>query len=287
MRTIDKDGHRVNHWRDLNDLLTGIQHPTTMAEYHRSSIVGATKDTGGLSFADAITMARRGWRDGTSEINKLRAKIAATLEGSIPQLRPQYNVTGRFIDMGAALSGAPEFMGTLVDSGHRMRSPLAQRLHIVMQVAASGTVSHETFMRRGAAVAVLVDVLERFGVRCRIDVNKATAKETGNDADTLENVLTVKEDNEPLSLDKLAFMLGHVATLRRLFWAAQEHEDDKVRRKFGIGRDMGCYGMPGEASDKGDIYVGRILTAADWDEDFTFAWLESTLIKQGIALERK
>lgn len=286
MRTLDKDGHRVNHWTDLGELLGAIQRPTTMAEYHRASIVGPDKYTDGVNFPDAITMARRGWRQGTSEIERLRAKIAAQIEGSIPQLRPNWDVTGRFIDIGAAMSGVPECMGTLVDNGRRFKAPLAQRVHIVMQLAASGAVTHETFMRRGAAVVVMVDILERFGIRCRVDINKSTTNRTLPDSETLENVVTVKLDNEPMSIDKMAFLLGHVATLRRIFWAVQEHETDDVRRQFGIGRDMGNYGLPGEASNKGDIYVGRILSQNDWEEDFTFAWLEATLIKQGIALER-
>ena len=138
-----------------------------------------------------------------------------------------------------------------------------------------------------AAVVVLVDTLERHGIRCQVDVVKSTTNKV-DDGPTLENYLTVKEFNEQVDIGTLAYFVGHESTLRRLFWSVQEHEPLAERMKYGIGFDTrGSYGFPGEASDKGELYIGRLISPRDWDEAFTMAWLQATLKRHGIVLESK
>jgi hypothetical protein len=81
------------------------------------------------------------------------------------------------------------------------------------------------------------------------------------------------------------YFTGHASALRRLVFSLAEHEDNVTRKRFGIGQDMGSYGLPGEASERGDIYLPRMLSSADWSEGLTLAWLTKTMREQGIVLQ--
>ena len=254
-----------------------------MADNYRASITGTDRFTGTASLDDAIMLARRGWPDGLKTIERLRAEIDKALAGKVPVNEPSFDISGDWLDVGRYLSGEPENFGTMVDYGKRTDAPIASIIRLVVNVATSAPIGEQTTLTRGAAAIVLVDMLERHGIRVRVDLVDVTTNHTKTEA--LENYVTVKEEGEPVNLDKLAFFLAHRSSLRRLFFSVAEHQPDSVRRLFGIGQDFGSYGLPGTASDRGDVYLDRILSAADWSDALTMAWLKKTLIEQGIKIE--
>jgi len=283
MRRLVRGSAIINRWSSISELLAKAGEPTNMPRAHRASLRGSTN----ITLDEAILLCRKGWREGVVEIEKLRAEIEKLVEGNIPVPTTRYRVTGPgAIHMGRFNQGRPDAFRHKVDSSITRESHVPRILRVVINMSASGAVTHDTFIRRGAALAAAVNVLERRRIRCQIDVVEATTNKLANGA-TLENVVTVKLPEEATSPDKLAFMLGHPAMLRRIIFSVQEHEDDATRKRFGIGLENGMYGLPGEASDQGEIYVGRILTPTEWSDALTMAWLRKTLSAQGIKLSEK
>lgn len=277
----------IRQVKGIEELLELAAKPCTLADIYRSSVVGTAKFTGTDSLEEAIGLARRGWRGGTAEIERLRASIDKLISGSVPMYEPYYDVTGDCIDVGRFVVGEPEDFMTLVDNGLRRESPSPKIVRIVNNISASAGIGTETILRRGAALIVLIDVLERHGIRCRVDLSHCTQTRVRS-GDRLEHYVTVKEDGEPISIDKLAFFMAHGSALRRIMFSVVEHESTTIRESFRIGRDQGGgYGYPGQSSDQGDIYLDRILSAVDWSEELTLAWLKLNLQRQGITLEEE
>lgn len=268
----------------IHDLVHFAESPCDMPDLERSSITGNYAFTGTDTLSDAIALAKRGWDGGTAEIDSLRADLEHLLEGSIPILEPRFGIRGQRIHMGRYLTDRPDCFVSLVDSGLRLDALNAKIVHIVVNLAVSGSIGADVILRRGAAVIVLVDTLERRGVRCKIDLVHASQAKRLNA--TLETRVTVKQEYEPVSIGVLAFMLAHPSALRRILFAVREHESEENRKRFGIRRGLG-YGLPTEANDQGDVYIGSIRSPADWSPDMTWLWLTSTLTKLGVNLVSK
>lgn len=267
-------------FHSVTDLINAASAPVTIPE-RRGSQTGTRKFTGTDSFDEAVKLARQGWHDGTEAIDRFQARIVKLMAGTIPVPENRYAVRGQRLNVARYLAGMPNPYIKRVDSA--MLRKVTRPRHVVIQynITTSGAISADTILTRGAAMVVLINTLERRNVRC--EVNLAFCSQTGlNAGDKLEYTVRVKQASEHVSIDKLAFFLGHAASLRRLFFSLMEHEDDATRQRFGVGRS---YGLPGEATDQGDIYLGRILSTTDWSDELTLAWLKKALADQGISLE--
>lgn len=265
------------------ELLTAVTAATSMADEYRSSLT-SPESFAGVRLNEAVDLARLGWKGGNQTIKRLSMDIERMIEGSIPLPEIYYDVTGDVIDMGKFVADEPECMMSIVDSAMLRPSTMPKVLRVVYNIGISGAVKADTVLLRGAATLVMVDTLEKHGVRCQVDLAYGVSNKV-HGGDVREYYLTVKKDGDHMSVEKLAFFLGHLSSIRRLFFALLEHEPDDVRRKFGIGRDNGgSNGFPAEVTDTGDIYIDRILTNTDWSEAFTMLWLRSVLTKQGLNL---
>lgn len=135
-------------------------------------------------------------------------------------------------------------------------------------------------------MVVLVDILERHRLRCQVELVASTSDRAFKRGNLLEYRVIVKRASEYVSLDKLAYMLGHASAFRRLMFSLMEHEDDDIRKTFGLGRDTkGGYGFPGTTDDRGDLYLDKITSDVDWTPELTMLWLKRNLVEQGIKLE--
>lgn len=282
MRTSEDGANKSIIFEDMTDLLAVVNAPCAVPDANRSSLTGTAKFTGTADMAEALDLARKGWAGGTAEIQKFKAHIETLLEGQIPVPQPVYAVQGQRIHMGRHLAGMPDPFIRIIDTGVTRKSYAPRVLRIVCNISASGAMSQETILRRGAALIVLVDTLERRRIRCQIDL-AAGFSDRLNGGDVYEIRTTVKQAGEYLSVDKLAYLTGHASSLRRLMFAVGEHEPDTVRKHFGLGRDMGSP-LPADVTDRGDIYLGRMMSPTDWGESVTTAWLKKTLKEQGIVL---
>lgn len=284
MKATNDGASRRVVFEDVFEMLKLAGSPASMSDKHRSSIIGSPEFTGTQDMAEAVNLGRTGWDGGTETIKRFKTTIEDLMRGQIPIPSRRYRMYGKKIDMGRFMSGQPDAFVQKYDRGIRRESFAPKILRVVVNITASGAISPETILRRGAALVVLVDTLERRRIRCSIDLVSCVATRL-NGGNTLEYVVNVKRDSEFLSLDKLAYFTGHASALRRVMFSVAEHENDAVRRHFGIGTDMGGYGIPGEATERGDIYLPRMLSTADWSEGLTIAWLTKTMREQGIVLQ--
>jgi hypothetical protein len=284
VKTTDNGNSRRVQFDDAFDLIKAASAPTHVADKFRSSLSGSSEFTGTQDIAEALQLAKTGWDGGNDTIKRFKTNIEDLMRGQIPIPSRRFALKGKRIDMGRYMTGMPDSFVEKYDRGIRRESYAPRILRIVVNITASGAISPDTILRRGAALVVLIDTLERRRIRCSVDLVAVTSNRL-HGGDSLEYAVNIKRDSEYLSIDKLVYFTGHASALRRLVFSLAEHEDNVTRKRFGIGQDMGSYGLPGEASERGDIYLPRMLSSADWSEGLTLAWLTKTMREQGIVLQ--
>ena len=266
-------------------LCEGGQPWSDQREGSRESITGDKHFTGTRSMEEALKLVRYGWEEGLERINKFKTALENALTGLIPILETHFDVVGDWLDVGRFVTGEPEVFGELVDSGLRREATTPRIINVVANIAASASIDTETIMTRGAAMCALVDLLEKRNYRVQIDLVHAVEGHRTDKRWLWESRTRVKEAGEMLQLDKLAFLMAHPSSLRRLGFAMQEHSNDEWRTVMGVSDKGYGYGMPCETFNQGDLYMPQILSSRDWDTDVAIAWIKAMLKKQGITSE--
>jgi hypothetical protein len=249
-----------------------------MPEAARSSrSAGRLEFTGVASWAEALQLARFGWREGCEQIDRLAAGLFSSIADRM--LRPEVisDVTGDLIDMGSYCEGRPDCWLALQESDELTCG--AQTVTIVADVCASSTISKETIYVRGAAVAALVAALEFAGRPCEVIV-------AANTKNRIETRVTVNRAGEPLQLDALAFGLAHPAMLRRLFFAVWETALRQLLKECGIYPNRG-YGSVCETSgSRGDVYLPPARSAEpQWRSiESARTWVLQRLREHGVSV---
>lgn len=232
------------------------------------------------SFEEAMTLAREGWKDGLELISNLSAKLERSTSHLVTKPSMQWDVAGDFADAGLFVTGVPECMGSFVEM--EIDKPIVR---ILMNLSVSCGVGAEAIMRRGAACVALVDALENAGRSCEIVVAAGSGYSYDQETWKTMHVVPVKLAGEPLELDRMAFLLAHPSSFRRLFFSAWEHEDKDVRKALGIMAGGG-YGCCMDFKDPtADVVVPTMdLYRQDNDEEI-LAWIRSELKRQGCEIE--
>lgn len=274
----------IRQYSDMAEFISAAIAPCELSDEWRSSLSGTEKFTKTASLDDAVTLSRKGWDGGLDMIDRMRAHIDKLMSGKVPVPQQQAHLSRGRVNVSRVITGNPKQFTRKVDLGLRNDARVPKILRLVYNLTVSGSIGTETIMRRGAAMVVACHTLERRGIRCSIDVVLCISNTDAPDGDKLEIRVRVKRENERVNLNNLAFMLAHPSALRRLVFAAMEHETQPIRRKFGIGRNYGGYGLPAECGEKGDIYLGRVISNADWSEALTMAWLTKILSDQGLVV---
>lgn len=216
------------------------------------------------TMADALRMAREGWREGAERARPLldRVKVARPTKRALVR----YDVAGAVPNVPRYLAGNPLNMRTF------QRSATSQRpvITIVASTAAPWFIEAETFEGLAVAAMAIVDRLEDSGFRVEIIAGRRESSETGNNAarkGTGENnklgyrsemFFRLKAADDAMDLDRIAFGIGHPAVHRRILFAAGGmHPDYKASLGGGQGfaialspleRPPGTYILPSLAS---------------------------------------
>jgi len=230
----------------------------------------------------AIELAERGWQDGIKRIENLSATLSEEIIKILYVPEVHFDVSGDQLDMGRFVNGEPEDFMTLVSAEIELEPRI---LHLQCNVTASWNVDTETMIRKGAAVVALVYALEKHGKRVIVDVVGKTSTRSGS----ITTIVRIKDSNGPVNLANLVFFLAHPSTLRRLIFAAWEHEAFDVRQKLGIISGLG-YGRVGELDqeEREDIYVqGMDSYIRKWGADEAVPWILAQLGNQGIYTQRE
>ena len=177
--------------------------------------------SGGHTFDECIELAKTGWPDGLARMQKLTKLIEVPKGARNFEPQPVLALAGDEVDVGLYLTGEPECM----TDWHMEETPtFGKVVKVIVSQAAMGSVSPDTMFRRGAAAVLLVDALESCGIRCEVWVlPKCNATSKGKFR--FYGKVLVKKAEDPVELDRLAFMLAHPGVLRRLGFRLMEQED--------------------------------------------------------------
>jgi len=239
--------------------------------------------SGGLTWEQAKQMAVSGWREGMQEIDRYRAKIVPIVTEKVLRPKQIYSVVGYNVDVGSFMANEPE---CFLSREYEERNYPGQIYKIVASISFSWDIKPETIIQRGAMICALIDAIEFAGHRAEVICNWAvSAGSYDNDGQGknkergwFEVSATVKKVSQPLEMSDLAFCLAHPAMLRKIMFSAAELE--------GWSDFASNYGIPAEASDKGDIYIREINSGTVPDEK-AIEWVLSELGKLGIDIDRR
>jgi hypothetical protein len=181
---------------------------------------------GGVTFDEALSLAESGWPEGAARVAKLSASIVSRVapHATSATSAVQYDVTGQWVDVGLFLSGEPECFGYETQDESRLSSPVVR---LAFNCSSSSSVTAEKLARRGIVAAAAIDVLESAGRRVEVLLLHGETYFGGEKE--YHSVTRLKDAGQPLDIDKVAFALGHAATLRRIGFAVAE----------GAGIDIG------------------------------------------------
>lgn len=212
----------VNHNRHSFDSFDAFVEDVKQVPAKGSSRdIGREEFFGTKDFDEAVSVAGTGWREGAERVSQIRGSLDRFVEAAKIAATQQFawDVTGDFVDVGRVLSGEPESCGSY-SSDDVARSGSQRVVRLFCNLGVSGSVKHEAIFARGACVLAAVDVLETLGVRVELWAAKATEKKTNAPVHQVE--VLVKSADQPVDVDRLAFILCHPSCLRRLFWSHQE-----------------------------------------------------------------
>jgi hypothetical protein len=184
---------------------------------------GSRAFTGTATWEEAVRLARYGWPDG---IRHLSGGLDLRIAGShdpVPEFH--YDYAGAFPEVPRAVSGDPESMVTILPS-RRTRRPV---LRIAVSMIAPATVPPGRITSWGAALVGWIDELEAQNVRAEItwiSVSDNTWwSHDGTEGPMFVATMRLKEADQPLDIDRIAFWLMHPAAHRRIQLALKERYD--------------------------------------------------------------
>ncbi len=246
--------------QDVLVLVRGLPPALRVSSYQIEAVATRPKSLV-VNMDEALKLAERGWPEGARQARTLSDKVLARLNSQGVRDDPHYDVVGGALDIERYLSGEPEHWYTLqrTDGGSNV---VTRHLTLVFNAGVNWHWSPEEMIARAIPAIALVDALERLGHRVRVIVGVST---DGTQL-TAHWRICIKEHDQVMDIDRLAFWLGHPAVLRRFYFAAVETTEDKnIRDRLHI--DLG-YGTPRDlpVEDQGDIYVG-VTSKVLWSED--------------------
>ena len=122
-------------------------------------------------------------------------------------------------------------------------------------------------------VCALADAIEMSGFRGEIVVNDTSIYITRDRK--LEIDVILKKAQQSLNITELAFCLAHPAMLRRFMFSIAELE--------GWADYAHAYGIPHEATDKGDLYINEIYSYIVPNSQ-AINWVTEQLKKLGVQI---
>lgn len=240
----------------------------------------------------AVSLSRDGWPEGRERVEERMEKFKLDVsqrvkEVPVPTLT--HSVAGAFPDIGAFLQGEPESMITW-----ESLPKSDQIVHLVLNQAASGSISGNAIINKGAALLAFAEFMELHGRRVEI-----TAMDIWLPGHSLgggvyaESRMPLKRADESLQIDQVAFALAHPAAMRRIGFAFAERLAEPWRSAIGLPSMYG--GVADTKWDRGDVYFGAMSSASFGDADihvnWTYdesasRWLIETLRRSGILEEQ-
>jgi hypothetical protein len=259
MQVIDTPKHRRIDFCTFSEFLAYAEDqvpPHLRSRYHSRGLHSWRSDCDEhfyhtKSFDEAKSLLRNGWDEGTQRLADLRSSLTDILDRAIGVKRCSgvgYDVAaGEWLDVGRYLSGEPECFGITTEGTELSQKIVKVRLNL----SASGACTSDEFFSRGAIAIGLIDALESLGHRVEFQIGTCSTSTSDDDEGRIyEFVAVAKEAEQPLDVDRLAFLCCHPAALRRYTFSVYEKQG---RKKSGSPRKF-------TDQETGDfITIGQIL----------------------------
>lgn len=232
--------------------------------------VSRTQNHCNTSFADALDLAAHGWPQGTKRIRDIVSKInVPVFQEAMTQTF--HDTSGSYVDVDRYLSGEPECMVEFAPD-----TRVKKTVRIGFSATYSAIETEATINNRGAAIGALIDILESRNIRCEVVAITAFASKTSGDIVSLE--CTIKNPEQPLDLDRIAFVCAHPAFLRRLGFAIGETFPRDLRLNLGTYYGK-SYGRVWTGTAPGfDAYIPSQV-AALWTKQTAIDFVNETLAR--------
>lgn len=236
----------------------------------------------GANWEKALELADTGWRDGREKMAEIRDGIVESVSREMRGYETAWDVCGNAVDVATYLSGAPECFLAFVPAVQ----PGTEIIRMMVSWGMSCSVPASNVLMRGAAVLAAIDLLESVGKR--VEVTAMTAV-SGNFGDRAIDLFAVKEADDHLEIDRMAYILAHAGCYRRIGFAVKELWPVRVRKNTNV-TPCGNYGRPIEAPKPIREQYGLYLpTVSAYEPEWRNAenatgWVKQILRSQGVEL---
>lgn len=254
--------------------------------WHRSAWDRGNESWNGTNtMADALNLAVDGWPEGVAKATRLIDRIKATNPLQLKQIK--YSIAGAYPNIPRAIAGNHLNM-RVPDIARASRRPV---ITLMSNMSANCGHSGEEITNRASVVAALVDVIESAGYACDVIAYGATASscwssDPGVKLDVISTV-QVKNSNQPMDINRIAFGLGHASMFRRLMFA--DWERDSFCKELGASLGGVC-DYSKDTKDKNVYFLPSVENAEghfDTEKDAAtkgLQFLVDSLRKQGFPL---
>ncbi len=266
------------------DFLAVAETGSARSKYKRSrNSSNPTWDVGD-GWDETLELAHSGWPRGVDEVMAVSSTLIESVQKSIDSVSAKImhnDVAGTLVNVPVYLSGLPENMISF-DPVYRPNKVV----RIGVSCAFSADIPADIIVRRGAAIAAAIDLLEAREIRCEVILQERVIGYNVGDV-AAEWFVTLKKANMPLQIDQIAFAIAHPSMLRHLGFAVQENllpdewQDAICGSAYGHIEDT-----PEDDEYHGDVYIPSMIHLDPmWEsEESTEEWIKQILKEQGVEL---
>lgn len=275
---IPEDRIGIMHHDSIHDAVAAGTDSSTLVEGFGDDESSKRKKRsfcGTSSWEEMEQVIRTGWVKGRRSVAAGLKDIFSSNSSSISSgSYADYDVAGDYPDVERYLTGEPDHM--LSYGAHSAAKPV---IKLVVNVVVSACVDTRFIINRGSAVAALVDEIESAGNSCEI----ITVFPTEGHKALASYSVTVKKAGEVLSIDDIAFGLGHPSMVRRVIFSMLERHPFVYGKGYrsGYGR---CVDIPVECLPYDVIYLDYLSNTRDYSTaDEAMNTVRSKYVKQAEA----
>src|SRR5262245_47716149 len=218
------------NFSNITEWLTASQGKSEMEPIMRASRRKDEKPywSGVRDYQQAIDYATKGWTEGAQGLNEYLMQLTPFLR-TVKAYRKAW-VNGRLpggsLVIDQYVKGLPDCMLN--------RAPVASYkfARVMFNSSIHADIDQKDYFRRGAVIVALVHVLESSHYRAQVVSQNCTV---GYSGDRLITETIVKDYNQSLDLDTIAFWSANTAVNRRISFSFRETLDSYWRRALGTG----------------------------------------------------
>lgn len=192
----------------------------------------------GCSMAQALDMARDGWKDGAERVAPLLERVRT--ERPMARRITRYDVAGAYAVVPRYLAGNPLAMRRH-EISKTNKTPV---ITLVSSISAPWNIDPKVFEALATAAAAVTDRLEDAGFRVEIIAGR---RESSNSEGTVEAngknnsrgfrsevFFRAKAADETPNISRLAFALAHTGVFRRILFAVTDMHPDYDKSMMGV-----------------------------------------------------